>query len=105
MRRHSSPGRRPVAVEKVRGRPTKASRTRAVFETRGEAVTYAMRFAAVRVRLGMTQAQFGKTFGFSTAAVRSFEQGIRQPSGPAATVLKLIERDAEFVRTTLAKAD
>jgi len=58
----------------------------------------------LRAGLGMTQAQFACTYGFSTAAVRSIEQGRRQPSGPARALLMLIEKDPEFVRQTLATA-
>ena len=64
----------------------------------------AVNVTALRSRLKMTQAEFAKAFGFSTAAVRSIEQGVRTPSGPTQTVLKMIERDPDFVRDTLSKA-
>ncbi len=59
--------------------------------------------AGIRNRLKMTQAEFAQAFGFTKASVRSIEQGRRNPSGTAVTVLKLIARDPDYVRQTLGK--
>jgi putative transcriptional regulator len=87
--------------KRVRGRPrTDAQPNLTMPREPGGAVNV----TALRNRLKMTQAEFAKAFGFSTAAVRSIEQGVRTPSGPTKTVLKMIERDPDFVRDTLSKA-
>jgi putative transcriptional regulator len=38
---------------------------------------------ALRARLGLTQAQFARRFGFTLDTVQQYEQGRRRPSGPA----------------------
>jgi putative transcriptional regulator len=43
---------------------------------------------ALRERLGLTQQQFAKAFGVTTATVRNWEQGRREPKGPARVLLK-----------------
>src|SRR6266436_828743 len=42
---------------------------------------------AIRNRLGMTQARFSDTFGFSLDAIKHWEGGRRTPEAPARTVL------------------
>ena len=49
--------------------------------------------AAVRQRVGMSQAQFAARFGFSVATLRHWERGDRKPQGPALVLLNLIQRD------------
>lgn len=58
--------------------------------------------AAVRARLGLTQAQFAAHFGFSVATLRHWERGDRRPQGPALVLLKLIERDPAAVMRALS---
>ena len=55
------------------------------------------RLRALRARLGLTQAQFARRFGFSLDTVQQYEQGRRRPSGPASTLLRVIEADPEAV--------
>ncbi|HUC16451.1 MAG TPA: type II toxin-antitoxin system MqsA family antitoxin [Acetobacteraceae bacterium] len=57
---------------------------------------------ALRVRLGMSQAQFARSFGFTVDAVQQYEQGRRRPSGPASALLRVIAREPEAVRRALA---
>jgi putative transcriptional regulator len=57
---------------------------------------------ALRKRLGLSQVQFARRFGFTLEAVRQYEQGRRRPSGPAATLLRVIEADPEAVARALA---
>jgi len=57
---------------------------------------------ALRVKLGMSQARFARSFGFTIDAVQQYEQGRRRPSGPAATLLRVIAREPEAVRRALA---
>lgn len=57
---------------------------------------------AIRERLGLSQAEFAVRFGFSLGAVRHWEQGRRQPDGPARAYLKVIGKDHEAVENALA---
>jgi DNA-binding transcriptional regulator YiaG len=52
---------------------------------------------ALRAKLGLTQAQFTRRFGFTLDTVQRYEQGRRPPSGPASTLLRVIEADPEAV--------
>ena len=57
---------------------------------------------ALRKRLGLSQARFAATFGFSPKTVRNWEQGLRHPEGPARILLQVIEREPEAVIAGLA---
>ena len=59
---------------------------------------------AIRERLGLSQEEFALRFGFSVGTVRHWEQGRRQPEGPARAYLKVIHRDHEAVERALAHA-
>ncbi len=48
---------------------------------------------ALRARLALSQTQFARRFGFSVDTVQQYEQGRRVPSGPAATLLRVIDAD------------
>ena len=52
---------------------------------------------ALRAKLGLSQAQFARRFGFTLDTVQQYEQGRRRPSGPASTLLRVIETDPEAV--------
>ena len=56
---------------------------------------------ALRARLGLSQAQFAHRFGFTVDTVQQYEQGRRTPSGPASTLLRVIEADPEAVMRAL----
>ncbi len=56
---------------------------------------------ALRVKLGLTQAQFARRFGFTLDTVQQYEQGRRRPSGPASTLLRVIEADPNAVERAL----
>ena len=58
--------------------------------------------AAIRRKLGMTQATFAAYFGVSLRTVQDWEQGHRIPSGPARAFLKVIDREPKAVRRALA---
>jgi putative transcriptional regulator len=49
---------------------------------------------AIRNRLGMTQARFSDTFGFSLDAIKHWEGGRRTPEAPARTLLTFIDRES-----------
>lgn len=52
---------------------------------------------AARAMLGMTQRDFARKFGVSVDTVRNWEQGRRQPEGPARVLLAVIERNPKAV--------
>jgi putative transcriptional regulator len=56
---------------------------------------------AIRDRLGLTEEEFAAQFGFSAAAVRQWEQGQRQPEGPARAYLLVIDRAPKAVQRAL----
>jgi DNA-binding transcriptional regulator YiaG len=59
---------------------------------------------AIRNRLGMTQAKFSDTFGFSLDAIKHWEGGRRTPEAPARTLLTVIDRNPGAVLTALNPA-
>jgi putative transcriptional regulator len=56
----------------------------------------------VRERLGQTQEEFARSFGFSVGSVRNWEQEHRQPEGPARVLLTVIAREPDAVIRALA---
>lgn len=56
---------------------------------------------ALRVRLGLSQPQFARRFGFSLAALRQYEYGRRSPRGAAKTLLRLVQADSDGMARTL----
>jgi putative transcriptional regulator len=59
---------------------------------------------AIRNRLGMTQARFSATFGFSLDAIKHWEGGRRTPEAPARTLLTVIDKNPAAVLTALNPA-
>ena len=59
---------------------------------------------AIRNRLGMTQARFSDTFGFSLDAIKHWEGGRRTPEATARTLLTVIDRNPAAVLTALNPA-
>jgi putative transcriptional regulator len=59
---------------------------------------------AIRDRLGMTQARFSNTFGFSLDAIKHWEGGRRTPEAPARTLLTVIDKNPAAVLTALNPA-
>ena len=57
---------------------------------------------ATRTRLGLTEAQFAARFGFSVEEIRGYERGVI-PSGPAATLLRVIAAEPEMVARALSR--
>lgn len=56
---------------------------------------------AIRKRLRMSQAAFAALFGLSVRTIQEWEQGRRQPEGPARALLRVIEREPAAVRRAL----
>ena len=55
----------------------------------------------VRERASLTQAQMAPLMGMSLSGYRKWEQGTRRVSGPAATLLQVIEKEPEAVKRAL----
>ena len=49
----------------------------------------------------LTQAQMAALMGMSLSGYRKWEQGTRRASGPAATLLHIIEKEPEAVQRAL----
>jgi len=58
----------------------------------------------IRSRMHLSQNEFAQKFRFSRAAVRNWEQGRRQPEGPARILLAVIERSPQAVEAVLRPA-
>jgi len=56
----------------------------------------------VRLKSGLTQAQFASVLGVSKRTLEQWEQGRREPSGAAKTLLKIAERHPEVLREVAA---
>ncbi len=57
---------------------------------------------AIRARLGLSQAEFARRFGFSVRTVQQWEQGRAVPDRPARILLRVIERAPETVAEVVA---
>ncbi len=57
---------------------------------------------AARVKSGLTQAQFAVALNISPRTLQQWEQGRRQPSGAAETLLKIVARHPEVLRELAA---
>ena len=53
--------------------------------------------ARVRLKSGLSQAQFAAALGVSKRTLEQWEQGRREPSGAAQTLLKIAERHPEVL--------
>jgi putative transcriptional regulator len=52
----------------------------------------------IRAKLGMTQEEFAAALCISVKTLRNWEQGRRDPSGPAMRLLQLAEKNPEILR-------
>jgi len=64
-----------------------------------EVVAAADAAVTARAGTGMSQAQFARLIGVSVRTLQEWEQGRKRPSGPAATLLKIVARDPRVVAT------
>jgi putative transcriptional regulator len=55
----------------------------------------------LRKRMGLSQTQFAAKFGFSLDSVQNWEQGHRQPEGPARVLLTVIAKNPTAVEEAL----
>ena len=58
----------------------------------------------IRKRLGLSQSEFARRFGFGLATVRDWEQGRYQPDQAARSYLLVIEREPEIIERALRTA-
>lgn len=61
--------------------------------------------AALRARLGLSQAEFALRFGLDVGTVRGWEQGRFRPDRPARVLLRVIARDPNAVDDALGVPD
>ncbi len=50
---------------------------------------------AIRARTGLSQEKFATLIGVKPSTLRNWEQGRRQPTGPAKALLRILEADTE----------
>ncbi len=58
---------------------------------------------AVRSKVGMSQREFASSFGISLGTLRHWEQGLREPRGPARVLLQVVQNEPKAVLNALAK--
>lgn len=51
----------------------------------------------IRERLGLTQSSFATLMGVSSRTLQNWEQGRRQPEGPAKALLRVVDREPQAV--------
>lgn len=60
--------------------------------------------AALRRFVGLTQIRFAQAIGISVHTLRNWEQGRRQPEGPALALLRIAARHPKIIRENLESA-
>lgn len=60
--------------------------------------------AALRRFVGLTQDRFAKAMGISVHTLRNWEQGRRQPEGPAIALLRIAARHPRIIRENIESA-
>lgn len=58
----------------------------------------------IRSKLDVSQAQFALMIGVSKATLQNWEQGRREPDGPAKALLRVVERQPQAVLQALQEA-
>jgi len=56
---------------------------------------------SLRERLGLTQKQFSGMIGVSIKTLQNWEQGRREPEGPAKALLRVVEKEPQAVMSAL----
>lgn len=59
--------------------------------------------AAIRKKTGLSQDVFSSRIGVSAATLRNWEQGRREPDGPARVLLALVARNPRIVEEMLGR--
>lgn len=55
----------------------------------------------LRERIGLTQNEFSGMIGVSIKTLQNWEQGRREPEGPAKALLRVVEREPQAVLSAL----
>jgi putative transcriptional regulator len=55
----------------------------------------------LRERTGLTQSDFSQMIGVSIRTLQNWEQGRREPEGPAKALLRVVERNPQAVLNAL----
>lgn len=55
----------------------------------------------LRERLGLTQKEFSGMIGVSIKTLQNWEQGRREPEGPAKALLRVVEKEPQAVMSAL----
>ncbi len=55
----------------------------------------------IRERVGLSQTRFAGLIGVSKRTLENWEQGRRHPTGPARSLLRLLDKDPEYALRTL----
>jgi putative transcriptional regulator len=76
-------------------RDVKAGRYGAVYTVEPNEIVTA------RIKCGLSQSQFAKALHISARTLQQWEQGRRQPSGAAKTLLKIVAKHPEVLREEL----
>lgn len=56
---------------------------------------------AIRAKTGLTQTRFASVLGVSKRTLENWEQGRRQPTGPARALLKILDADPQHALEAL----
>ncbi len=67
-----------------------------------EVVVDAVMVQRIRASTGLSQAKFAKVINVEVATLRNWEQGRREPTGPARALLRAIKKDPEGLLAALA---
>lgn len=59
------------------------------------------RIRAIRERTRLSQTDFARLMGVSVKTLQNWEQSRRRPTGPAAALLRLVEKDPKVVLLAL----
>jgi len=67
-----------------------------------EFVVDALKVKEIRKKTGLSQTKFSKLIDVKLGTLRNWEQGRREPTGPAKALLKAIAHDPEHVLSALS---
>ena len=56
---------------------------------------------AIRAKTGLSQSRFASIMGVSKRTLENWEQGRRQPTGPAKALLKIVDTDPAYALKAL----
>ena len=56
---------------------------------------------SIRERLGLSQSRFAAMIGVSSRTLQGWEQGRREPEGPAKALLRVVDREPQAVLQAL----